>query len=67
MFKGIDIKEMKITRNFEHPYTFRVWDFAGQQDYHATHQCFLSQRSLYLLIWDTQEMHGIYFYLFLLF
>ena len=36
-------------------FTFRVWDFAGQEDYYATHQCFLSERSLYLLIWDLTD------------
>ena len=27
-----------------------VWDFGGQEIYHATHQFFLTQRSLYLLV-----------------
>lgn len=54
---GIDIQEIqlpkrKIVSNTP-TFTFRVWDFAGQEEYYATHQCFLSQRSLYLLIWDT--------------
>ena len=34
---------------------FRVWDFAGQEDYYATHQCFLSERSLYLLVFDLRD------------
>lgn len=29
-----------------------VWDFGGQQIYHATHQFFLSDRSLFLLLWN---------------
>jgi GTPase SAR1 family protein len=28
------------------------WDFAGQSIYQATHQCFLTSRALYLLVWD---------------
>ena len=36
-------------------FTFRVWDFAGQEEYYATHQCFLSERALYLLVWDLTE------------
>ncbi|MFC1440517.1 COR domain-containing protein [Streptacidiphilus sp. N1-10] len=31
-----------------------TWDFGGQDIYHATHQFFLSERSLFLLVWDAQ-------------
>lgn len=33
------------------PVTFRTWDFGGQREYYATHQYFLSKRSLYLVVW----------------
>ncbi|XP_076373717.1 leucine-rich repeat kinase isoform X2 [Tachypleus tridentatus] len=33
------------------PVTFRTWDFGGQKEYYATHQYFLSKRSLYLVVW----------------
>ena len=58
MCLGIDIQEIRIKRKHIYPYlpfTFRVWDFAGQEDYYVAHQCFLSERSLYLLIWDLTE------------
>jgi internalin A len=29
-----------------------VWDFGGQEIYHATHQFFLTARSLFLVVWD---------------
>lgn len=32
--------------------TVSSWDFAGQEIYYTTHQFFLSQRSIYLLVWD---------------
>ena len=32
----------------------RVWDFAGQEITHATHQFFLSERSIYLLVLDAR-------------
>ena len=38
----IEINENKIRLN--------VWDFGGQEIYHATHQFFLTKRSLYLLV-----------------
>lgn len=38
------------------PVTMRLatWDFGGQEIYHATHQFFLTDRSLFLLLWDAQ-------------
>ena len=41
-----------------------VWDFAGQEITHATHQLFLTERSVYLLVLDaradTQDMDAEY-------
>jgi internalin A len=39
------------------PLDFRVniWDFGGQEVYHATHQFFLTRRSLYLLVTDDRK------------
>ena len=34
-----------------------MWDFGGQEIYHATHQFFLTRRSLYLLVDDTRTDH----------
>ncbi|MGH3620902.1 MAG: COR domain-containing protein, partial [Sciscionella sp.] len=31
-----------------------TWDFGGQQIYHATHQFFLTNRSLFLLLWNSR-------------
>eukprot|EP00536_Pseudo-nitzschia_multiseries_P002966 jgi/Psemu1/184845/e_gw1.42.140.1 len=31
---------------------FSVWDFAGQQVYHATHELFFSPRALYVVVWN---------------
>lgn len=30
-------------------YHINCWDFAGQKEFYSTHQCFLSQRSLYVV------------------
>ncbi len=32
----------------------KTWDFGGQQIYHATHQFFLTERSLYILVWNAR-------------
>ncbi len=31
-----------------------TWDFGGQEIYHATHQFFLTNRSLFLLVWNAR-------------
>jgi internalin A len=53
--KGIDIHlhEFKLGngRNFR----LNVWDFGGQEIYHATHQFFLTKRSLYVLVDDASK------------
>lgn len=34
---------------------FSAWDLAGQEVYYATHQCFLSRNTLYLVVWSMEE------------
>ncbi len=34
--------------------TLHTWDFGGQQIYQATHQFFLTQRAVYLLVWNAR-------------
>lgn len=37
---------------YNHHYTL---DISIQEEYYATHQCFLTKRSLYLLVWNVQD------------
>ena len=64
--EGIDIikysfpildKEGK-KRNFK----VNIWDFGGQEIYHATHQFFLTKRSLYTLVADTRKEDTDFYY-----
>lgn len=34
---------------------FHLWDFAGQDIYHATHRLFLQTRALFVLVWDYEN------------
>ena len=53
---GVDITEWKYSPAYnKKTFHFSIWDFAGQEEYYATHQCFLSKRSLYLLVWKVTE------------
>ena len=53
---GIEIKALQL----EHPaetdvtMTLNTWDFGGQEIYHATHQFFLTNRSLFLLAFNAR-------------
>ena len=47
---GVDIGDLAIRRR-DREVVFRTWDFGGQREYYATHQYFLTKRSLYLVVW----------------
>lgn len=44
-------KEQILRRNFQ----VNIWDFGGQEIYHATHQFFLTRRSVYVLVCDDRK------------
>ena len=46
---GLNVIDWKIHVNSK-DVRLNVWDFGGQEIYHATHQFFLTKRSLYLLV-----------------
>jgi internalin A len=52
--EGIRITEWKLRINAE-DVRLNIWDFGGQEIMHATHQFFLTQRSLYLLVLNGRE------------
>ena len=53
---GIRVEDVPMAHPSEAAVTMHLnaWDFGGQQIYHATHQFFLSQRSLYLVVWNAR-------------
>ena len=53
--RGIDISRQEFKMKDGRPFRLNVWDFGGQQIYHATHQFFLTHRSLYVLLDDTRK------------
>lgn len=55
---GIDIRplELKHSKLMDLTMQLNTWDFGGQHIYHSTHQFFLTQRSLFILVWDLR--HG---------
>ena len=49
----VDVREWRFSpRVGKKTFTFNIWDFGHREVYYATHQCFLTERSLYLLLWN---------------
>ncbi|WP_417888159.1 COR domain-containing protein [Zunongwangia sp.] len=51
---GINIKNITLRPNNKNV-KYRLWDFGGQEIMHATHQFFLSRRSIYIIILNARE------------
>ncbi|MET7393519.1 COR domain-containing protein [Dactylosporangium sp. NPDC005572] len=52
--EGIDITRWKLMVD-DTETTLNTWDFGGQEIMHATHQFFLTRRSIYLLVIDVRQ------------
>ena len=54
---GIRITEVTLCHPVREGIRMRLssWDFGGQDIYHATHQFFLSDRSLFVLLWNSRQ------------
>jgi internalin A len=68
--EGINISKWIIPAPSSNPRNSKIklniWDFGGQEIYHATHQFFLTTRSVYLLVWNarkTKDYENIYYWL----
>jgi len=53
--EGINVTEWPLFLNGNEYVRLNIWDFGGQEIMHATHQFFLTQRSLYLLVLNGRE------------
>ncbi|MDM8567020.1 COR domain-containing protein [Candidatus Halobeggiatoa sp. HSG11] len=52
--EGIQINQWQIKVKAEN-IRLNIWDFGGQEIMHATHQFFLTKRSLYILVLDARQ------------
>lgn len=53
--EGIDVIKWSFSLANTREFKVNIWDFGGQEIYHATHQFFLTKRSLYALVVDTRK------------
>ncbi|MDH7447246.1 leucine-rich repeat domain-containing protein [Aquimarina sp. 2201CG14-23] len=52
---GINIRKIEASLNVENKMELNFWDFGGQDIYHATHQFYLSNHSLFILVWNARQ------------
>src|SRR5262249_34237911 len=52
---AIGVKQDGNEKLIQRDLQVNIWDFGGQEIYHATHQFFLTRRSLYLLVSDDRK------------
>jgi GTPase SAR1 family protein len=58
--EGVEVRDFLV----QHPsipgtkMRLRAWDFGGQEIQHATHQFFLTDKSLFLLLWNARQEVG---------
>jgi len=50
---GIEIRKWRLHHEGDF-INYKIWDFGGQEVYHATHRFFLTKNSIYVLVWDAQ-------------
>lgn len=54
---GIEIRKLGVSHPTLHGTQMNLtcWDFGGQEIYHATHQFFLTDKSLFMLVWNARQ------------
>ncbi len=64
---AISLKQFDVKKNtccpkldFTFPYILNLWDFGGQDMYHATHRLFMQGNVIYLLFWDVETEKSPY-------
>ncbi|NEZ55267.1 leucine-rich repeat domain-containing protein [Adonisia turfae] len=60
--EGIDVIRWEFEQTNKTPFRTNIWDFGGQEIYHATHQFFLTKRSLYALVVDARQENTDFYY-----
>lgn len=60
--EGIDVVRWNFSMDNGQPFRVNIWDFGGQEIYHATHQFFLTKRSFYVLVADNRKEDTDFYY-----
>lgn len=60
--RGIEVTRWSFPMEDGRDFRVNIWDFGGQEIYHATHQFFLTRRSLYALVADMRREDTDFYY-----
>jgi Leucine-rich repeat (LRR) protein len=60
--EGIEVIRYEFPLENNRTFRINIWDFGGQEIYHATHQFFLTKRSLYALVADSRKEDTDFYY-----
>lgn len=52
---AIDIWDLKMSLEKSEKFRFNIWDFVGQEKYDATHQFFITERTVYLFVTEARQ------------
>lgn len=53
--QGIEINNWLLDTEIANNLRINCWDFGGQEIFHATHQFFLTKRTLYIYVWEARK------------
>jgi len=59
---GIEISELAIISK-ERSIKAKIWDFGGQEIYHAIHELFFTSNTIYLLVVDARQENNIHYWI----
>jgi internalin A len=59
---SIRTRDEALQKLIEREFRVNIWDFGGQEIYHATHQFFLTRRSVYVLVCDDRKEDTDFYY-----
>jgi internalin A len=60
--EGVNVIQWSFPLVDDRLFRINIWDFGGQEIYHATHQFFLTKRSFYILVSDTRKEDTDFYY-----
>ena len=55
---GVSVESHHFETGREARTDVKLYDLAGQVDYYGLHQLFLTERALYVLVWDASKFLG---------
>jgi len=59
---GLSIKDLNL-KTIDFTINLKIWDFGGQEIYHAVHQMFLTKRTIYLVVVDSRQENNLFYWL----